>query len=234
MNNFLAYGKKGYICIVDGNVLANTCKNSSYKNIVNGSILNSCDGSSIAILAGYLHKKKFSTYTGPEIFSKYVKQNRYKQYFIGNTKEMHEGLKARFIELNYNIEQFKFEALPFLDVNDFDYPSIAENINNFAPDIIWVSLGAPKQEYFISKLFPLIDKGVLIAIGAAFNLYLGNDKYSRAPLWMRKIHLEWIYRIIKEPTRVGKRALNYALVIPKLVIEERKKIRKSLQNEAIS
>jgi len=56
-------------------------------------------------------------------------------------------------------------------------------------------------------------------------LYLGNDKYSRAPLWMRKIHLEWVYRVIKEPSRVGKRALNYALVIPKLVIEERKKIR---------
>lgn len=225
INNSVCNGIKGYVCVVDGNVLANAYKNKLYRDIINGAIANSCDGSSVAMLAGYLYKQKFSTYTGPEIFSEYVKQKKYKQYFIGNTTEIHDGLKARFRELNYPIDQFIFEALPFLDVNDFDYPSIAKNINEFSPDIIWVSLGAPKQEYFISKLFPFIKQGVLIAIGAAFNLYLGDDKYGRAPLWMRKIHLEWLYRVIKEPIRVGKRALSYAVLIPRLVIDEKRKIK---------
>ena len=87
----------------------------------------------------------------------------------------------------------------------------------------WVLL---KQEYFISKPVTLIDKGVLIAIGAAFNSFLGNEIFSRAPIWMRKMHLEWLFRVVKEPSRLGKRAFNYAYILPRLVIEERKKIRK--------
>jgi len=214
---------KGYVCVVDGNVLAHSYKNSNYRDIINGATVNTCDGNSIAMIAEHIHKRKFSTYSGPDIFANYVKQGGYKQYFIGNTEENHVQLRRRFRKLNFNIDQFRFEALPFRDVDDFDYKSIAEHINEFSPDIIWVSLGAPKQEYFIGKLFPYIDKGILFAIGAAFNLYLDDDKYSRAPFWVRKIHLEWVYRLIKEPVRVGRRAWNYAILIPRMIIEEKRK-----------
>jgi N-acetylglucosaminyldiphosphoundecaprenol N-acetyl-beta-D-mannosaminyltransferase len=229
INKTISNKVKGYVCVVDGNVLAHAYKNSYYRDIINGATANTCDGNSIAMLAGHIYKQKFSAYHGPDIFANYVKQGKYKQYFIGNTEENHEKLKARFKELNYNIDQFRFEALPFSDVNDFDYISIAKHINEFSPDIIWVSLGAPKQEYFIGKLFPYINQGILFAIGAAFNMYLGDDKYSRAPLWLRKIHLEWIYRLIKEPVRVGKRAWNYAILIPRLIIEEKRKLNSSTQ-----
>lgn len=225
INNTVESGNKGYVCVIDGNVLATSYKSEDYRKIINGGLVNTCDGSSIALLAGKIHKQKFTTYPGPAIFAEYVKQEKYKQYFIGNTKENHEALKDRFRDLNYNFDQYKFEALPFLNINDFNYPLIAKNINDFSPDIIWISLGAPKQEYFIRKLFPLIRRGVLIAIGAAFNLYLGNDKYGRAPFWMRKMHVEWIYRVISEPYRIGKRALDYALVIPRIVIQEKEKMK---------
>ena len=122
--------------------------------------------------------------------------------------------------MEYDIEQFKFESLPFRNVEDFDYFTIANKINEFNPDIIWVSLGAPKQEIFISKLYPFINKGVLFAIGAAFNLYLGNKTNRRAPKILRRLHLEWIFRVCQEPKRVGKRAWNYLILLPAMILEE--------------
>ena len=65
-------------------------------------------------------------------------------------------------------------SLPFMPVENFDYQSIANKINKIEPDIIWVSLGAPKQEIFMNKIKPLLNHGVLFGIGAAFNFYIGK------------------------------------------------------------
>tara|TARA_R110002051_G_scaffold325568_1_gene428955 strand:- start:4536 stop:5273 length:738 start_codon:yes stop_codon:yes gene_type:complete len=219
INNCIDKRQKGYVCVVDGNVLATAQKQPQYKAIINGGLVNTCDGSSIALLAGFIHNSSFKTYTGPEIFSKYVKEN-YTQYFLGNTEENLDRLKSRFVELGYNTSNFKFESLPFKKVKDFDYKKIASEINFFSPDIIWVSLGAPKQEIFISKLIPFLDKSVLFAIGAAFNLFLGDDNNKRAPQMMRNLHLEWLFRVFQEPKRVGKRAFSYLILLPKLIYRE--------------
>jgi N-acetylglucosaminyldiphosphoundecaprenol N-acetyl-beta-D-mannosaminyltransferase len=219
INDCIAHNQKGYVCVLDGNVLATTYKRKEYKEIVNGALVNICDGSSIALLAGAIHKSKFETYTGPDIFSKYVKEN-YKQYLLGNTDKNLLLLMNRFTSLGYNLDNFRFDSLPYRDVQDFDYQAIAKEIQLFSPDIIWVSLGAPKQEIFISKLYPFLDKGVLFAIGAAFNLFLGDENNKRAPQIIRKMHLEWLFRVLQEPHRVGKRALSYIILLPKLIIQE--------------
>jgi N-acetylglucosaminyldiphosphoundecaprenol N-acetyl-beta-D-mannosaminyltransferase len=229
IENTIYHKTKGYVCVVDGNVLATAHSDIKYREIINGGLANLCDGSSIAILAGKIHKQKFTTYTGPEVFAKFVNKN-YIQYFLGNTEENLEHLKSRFIELGYDITRFKFDPLPFRDVEDFDYIKIAENINEFSPDIIWVSLGAPKQEIFISKLNPFITKGILFAIGAAVNLYLGEKENKRAPIILRKMHLEWLFRVFQEPKRIGKRALNYFVLLPGLIISE---IKQSKNNKQI-
>ena len=129
--------------------------------------------------------------------------------------------------MGYDVKQFKFEPLPFINVEGFDYESIAGNINEFSPDIIWVSLGAPKQEFFINKLYKYVDVGVLFAIGAAFNLFLGDEVNKRAPQLMRRFHLEWLFRVFQEPRRIGKRAWNYAVLMPNLIIEEKRKVKNS-------
>jgi N-acetylglucosaminyldiphosphoundecaprenol N-acetyl-beta-D-mannosaminyltransferase len=219
IGNAIIEKTKGYVCVVDGNVLATANKNKEYREIINGGLVNICDGSSIALLAGIIHRQRFSTYTGPEIFTKYIKEN-YKQYFLGNTEDNLQRLKNRFIELGYDVKNFKFEPLPFRNVEEFDYKTIACNINDFSPDIIWVSLGAPKQEFFINKLYKYVNVGVLFAIGATFNLFLGDESNKRAPQLMRRFHLEWLFRVFQEPKRIGKRALNYFFLLPRLILEE--------------
>jgi N-acetylglucosaminyldiphosphoundecaprenol N-acetyl-beta-D-mannosaminyltransferase len=211
---------KGFVCVVDGNVLAIANKDETYRIIVNNALVNTCDGSSIALMVNKIHKKKYQAYTGPEIFNYYTGKG-YKQFFLGNTEDILNQLRSRFEKESIDINSMRFSTLPFLKVNEFDYAIIGKMINEYAPELIWVSLGAPKQEIFVSKLLPHISTGVMFAIGAAFNLYLQRDN-SRLDIWSRKLHLGWLLRILKEPRRIGSRAWNYLILLPKLIKEEKK------------
>jgi N-acetylglucosaminyldiphosphoundecaprenol N-acetyl-beta-D-mannosaminyltransferase len=211
--------KKGYVCVVDGNVLAHASNSESYKNILNNSIVNSCDGSSIALIAGLIHKKKLQTYTGHEIFEDFI-DSEFSQLFLGNAGEVLEKLKIKFIQKKIDLNNKFFYPLPFNDVSKFDYLQIAKDINKLNPQIIWVSLGAPKQEIFMSKLLYYINSGVLFGIGAAVNFYINDGPIKRAPLWLRKLHLEWLFRVCQEPKRIGKRAMGYFFLLPKIIINE--------------
>ena len=84
-----------------------------------------------------------------------------------------------------------------------DQPEIVERINAAKPDILFVALGNPKQELWMGRNRAKLDAGAMIGIGGTFNFIAGRVK--RAPKWMQKSGLEWIYRIIQEPGRLWKR-----------------------------
>ena len=79
---------------------------------------------------------------------------------------------------------------------------IEKQINEMRPDFIWVGLGAPKQEVWMSEHQGRVN-GFMVGVGAGFDYYAGN--ISRAPGWMQKINLEWLYRLMQEPGRLFKR-----------------------------
>ena len=84
-----------------------------------------------------------------------------------------------------------------------DQPEIVERINAAKPDVLFVALGNPKQELWMGRNKAKLDVGVMIGIGGTFNFLAGRVK--RAPKWMQKTGLEWIYRIIQEPGRLWRR-----------------------------
>jgi N-acetylglucosaminyldiphosphoundecaprenol N-acetyl-beta-D-mannosaminyltransferase len=92
-------------------------------------------------------------------------------------------------------------------------------INDDFPDIIWVSLGAPKQEQFMYRLKPLLNKGVMFGFGAIFNFNSGIGECRRAPRWMIRMRLEWLFRTIQEPGRMVKRYWRIAVLWPRLIYE---------------
>lgn len=205
---------KGYVCVVDGNVLAQTHKNEVYRQIVNRAFVNTCDGSSIATMANCIYKTRFIAYNGPQVFEHYI-ECPYKQVLVGNTEEVANEIRKKIIEKGVSNELFHVD-LPFCKVEYFDYSVIADQINNLNPDIIWVSLGAPKQEIFMSKILPLINRGVMFGIGAAFNYYIGALELPK-----NTKHI-WVKRISNEPKKQLMRALNYIKVLPSIFISELK------------
>ncbi len=220
----LAKNEKGYICVMESNNLTVANTNSHFLNIVNNSLINICDGSNVAWLLGKIHKQPFKSYIGVDIFRHYIDLKQYRHFFLGNTKEVLEGMKKTLIAIDPQISTMQFEELPFRKVNEFDYHAIAQLINEDKPDFIWVSLGAPKQEEFMSLLLPHIKRGIMLGVGAAFNFTSGGvGQVKRAPQWMRKLRLEWFYRAFEEPKKNIPRYWGFVKILPRLVSQEMRK-----------
>ncbi len=83
---------------------------------------------------------------------------------------------------------------------------IVDHINAAKPDIVWVGLAAPKQEKWMAKHLGRIRATAMIGVGAAFDFHSGNVKWT--PAWIRKIGMQWVYRLAFEPKRIWRRNLD--------------------------
>ncbi|KAA6303745.1 MAG: putative N-acetylmannosaminyltransferase [Candidatus Ordinivivax streblomastigis] len=216
--------EKGYICVVDANVLTMAQKDKEYLEVLNTSTINTCDGGSIAALAGFIHKKSFRALNGPELFSHYIEKLQYKQLLLGSSEKVSGEIKNVLAEKGFDNQHLQVMSLPFLPVEQFDYPAIANEINLIQPDIIWVSLGAPKQEIFMSKILPFLNQGFMFGIGAAFNFYIGKIELPRFKIGA--FRFIWLSRLIAEPKKLFSRLIGYILLLPELYLTERRKVRK--------
>ena len=95
---------------------------------------------------------------------------------------------------------------------------VFENIKNLKPDGVLVALGVPEQELLIYNNFSKFDKGIFMGVGGSFDVLSGHKK--RAPKFFRRIHCEWLYRIVKEPKRF-KRFLKSNVKYVFKIIQER-------------
>lgn len=216
-------GTVGYSCSVESNNLTVANKNPEFLKVLNGALVNNCDGSVLAKILGRIHHEPLDSYIGADIFIKYIKMKKFKQFFLGNTEEVLEGLRKNLSQIDPKIADMKFMTLPFRKVDEFDYQEIANVINAENPDIIWVSLGAPKQEIFMSRLQPYLKRGIMFGYGAIFNFNAGVGEVKRAPQWMLKLRLEWLHRAFEQPKKNIPRYWGFIKILPRLIREERKK-----------
>ena len=208
---------KGYVCVIDGNVLTMTHKNAEYQNVVENALVNTCDSSYIAKMASDIYGKRFISLNGPTIFKEYIKKP-FKQLLLGNTEETYRTIVNKLAENGGDPNNLKYLPVPFAQIEDFDYAKIGADINEIKPDIIWVSLGAPKQERFMYRLLPYLDSGVMFGIGAAFNYYAGLIKETKFEIGSQRFI--WLQRIFEEPKKQIRRCWNFLLVIPRIRKEE--------------
>lgn len=86
-----------------------------------------------------------------------------------------------------------------------DEPAILARIAAAAPQLLFVALGAPKQELFIARAAPKLGPVVALGVGASLEFLVGRVR--RAPRWMSRAGLEWLYRLAQDPRRLGRRYL---------------------------
>ena len=218
--------QKAYVCVVDGNVITIAQKDLKYRDIVKEATINTCDGSSIAKMVNKIYGTDCHVFTGPELFEYYI-ERPYKHLLIGNTKNKAEQIKVKVKKKGIEIDLIHLDV-PFVSVEEFDYEEIAKQINEIKPDIVWVSLGAPKQERFISNLFPFINQGVFFGIGAAFNFYTGDLHNNNTEVG--GLRLIWLERIFKEPQKQLERTIRYLMTMPRMYIEENRKAKRNKVN----
>lgn len=215
----------GYVCSVESNNLTYANTHDDFLKVINNALVNICDGSVLASIISKTYRGRYKPYIGADLFIKYIERKKYKQYFLGNTRDVLDGLRDNLTKIDPNITSMPFVELPFKDVNSFDYQSIASDINSHKPDVVWVSLGAPKQEIFMSKLQPHLQRGVMFGFGAIFNFFSGVGSVKRAPAFMRRMKLEWLYRAFEEPKKNVPRYWRFIKILPRLIYEGKVSIR---------
>jgi N-acetylglucosaminyldiphosphoundecaprenol N-acetyl-beta-D-mannosaminyltransferase len=102
---------------------------------------------------------------------------------------------------------------PHRDLTGDELDTVVEQINASGAKIVWVGIGSPKQELWMQSLRGRLDAPVLVGVGAAFDFFSG--RVAQAPRWMQRASLEWLYRIIRDPIRLGRR---YLLTLPRFVV----------------
>lgn len=216
-----------YICVADGVILNTANRDAEYLKVVNGGMFSICDSSYVPLYIQWIYGKKFEQYCGSQIFKDIVASQRYRMIFLGTQQPILDGLGKNLQKINPDVADMKFVELPFRMVDDFDYPAIAKMIEEDGADIVWVALGAPKQEFFMSRLKPYLSHGVMIAVGAAFKFYSGVDT-NRAPKWMVDHHLEFIHRLTQEPKKQFRRCFDIIRTLPFILYKEWRVSRQSI------
>ena len=119
----------------------------------------------------------------------------YKVFLYGAKEETIKLAKSKLEEKYQNIK-----IVGYINGYEKDNDKIIKAINKSHADIIFVALGSPKQENWITSNMDKIDALIFQGVGGSFDVISGNIK--RAPIWMQKAGLEWLYRLIKEPKRI--------------------------------
>ena len=187
-----------YICVSNVHTTVLSYEDSDYKKVQNNALLRLPDGaplSSVARKKGFNEAKRV---TGPDLMQKIFESsdsNGYRHYFYGSTEETLKKLRDKLQEKYPNINIVGMYSPPFRTLTEEEDNEIIKNINNTEADIVWVGLGAPKQEIWMNNHKNKI-KGLMIGVGAGFDYHAGNIK--RAPRWISKIGLEGVYRFFQE------------------------------------
>lgn len=201
--------KGDYICVSNVHTTVMAHDNEFYRKIQNESFMSLPDGKPLSIVSRVKGYKNAERVTGPDIMGEIFKiseKKGYTHYFYGSTDDTLKKLNFELLKKYPKLKIAGMYSPPFRDLNDKEDVKIIKAINDSEADFLWVGLGAPKQEIWMYNHKNKINS-LMIGVGAGFDYYAGNIK--RAPIWMQKLSLEWVYRLMQDPKRLLKRYFIY-------------------------
>ena len=197
--------KGNYICVSNVHTTIMSYENSEYRKIQNGGAMALPDGKPLSIVSKKRGYTKAERVSGPDLMPEIFQLSQEKgwtHYFYGGSETtiriLGEKLKVQYP----NMKIVGLYSPPYRILTEEEDYNIIEEINQLKPDFIWIGLGAPKQEQWMYEHKNKVQ-GIMIGVGAAFDFLAGTTK--RAPKWMQKMSIEWLYRLMADPKRLWKR-----------------------------
>lgn len=197
-----------YMCVSNVHTTVMAYEDDEYGKVQNGGIIAIPDGGPLSTVGRKRGHKNMSRATGPSYMGEILKvsaERGYSHYFYGSAEETLEKLYKVLKESYPDIKIAGMYSPPFRPITKDEDEVIVRRINETNPDFIWIGLGAPKQEKFMAAHQGKV-KGFMVGVGAGFDYFAGN--IERAPEWMQKNNLEWMYRLIQDPKRLFSRYLH--------------------------
>jgi len=204
----LITSSKNRVAICNANTLVRSVKNLEIRDSINSFSIKTPDGFPVAKALSFLSKNKFPRVDGYKLFLQTISDGleaNTRHYFFGNnektTLEMIKNLKNKYPNINIS----GYICPENLSADDLA-SKYKDKFIKIDADIVWVSLGFPKQELFIEKIYNEINPDTnFVGIGGVFEWVAGTK--VKAPEWLANIGLEWLFRLIQDPKRLYKRYL---------------------------
>lgn len=200
-------GQLDYINFCSVNDIVEGVKDRAVAKAINQG-LGVSDGMPLVWLCKYMGFKQSQRIYGPDFMLAFCRASLakgFRHFFYGGgpgvARALAETLKIRFPGL---VVAGTFTP-GLIKPGERENMQVIQYINSTRPDIIWVGLGAPKQNLWMARHRPYLTAPILAAVGAAFDFHTGNQ--PQAPGWMQQRGLEWLFRLMKDPVRLWPRYL---------------------------
>ena len=185
-----------FVIFMEGNLLSHFLQDKVVRKCIRKADFVFPDGVAVSELASVTKRSHVSRISGPTFMLKaceYGQALNWRHFFYGSTPETLEklvnNLKAQFPDLQIAGAY----APPFRPLNDAEEQDVKERIESSKTDFLWVGLGGPKQEFWILEHRNKISVPIMLGVGAAFDFHAGVRPW--APAWIRKIGMEWLWRM---------------------------------------
>lgn len=176
----IAEGEKGYVCVSNMRTVVAANREPAYLDVMEHSLLNVPDGTPLVWCGKAWGRKDVQRVVGLDLFTELLKADR-PQFFLGDTEEVLKVLTEK-VSANGTRVAGAYSP-PFVPLEEYDLQDLADRINASGARLVWTSLRAPKQDFLAARLLPYLDGGiVLVGVGAAFRLYLGEYELDRGLL----------------------------------------------------
>ena len=197
----------GYVCLCNAHVAVSALHSQVHSDAVSGATLALPDGVAVAAyqrLSGHRTARRIA---GPDLMARLLFDGRsrgIRHFLLGTTDDTLDRLVRRISGSAPGVQFVGTFAPPFYAALPEGVDAeLVEHVRSVEPDIVWVGLGAPKQDIWMARYTEALAPAVLVGVGAAFDFLSGAK--ARAPLYMQRAGLEWLYRLGSEPRRLAGR-----------------------------
>ena len=208
VSNILNTTSRNKIAICNANTLVRSVRNPYIADLINNFTIKTADGFPVAKALSILNKKRFERVDGYKVFLRTIEEGldrNCSHYFFGSNEHITE-LMITNLKKDYPEIQISGYICPEFMESEKLIEKYIDEIQNIDADIVWVSLGFPKQEMFIDQVNKTIDiNSNFVGIGGVFEWVAGTKK--KAPEWLADIGFEWLLRLVQDPKRLYKRYL---------------------------
>ena len=215
--------QKTQVCITPVNSVLAAIKDPQVLSIYNASEYVLCDGTPIKWAAGFLNTPIVERITGLDLLPNLVAhcaKHDFSIFLLGASPGVGEQLKQTIHAQYPHCKVVGVYVPPFMKVfSEEENIKMIDAVNDVSPDVLLVSLTAPKQDIWIAQNLHRVNASIQIGIGGAFEVMAGLAK--RAPKWMHAAGLEWLYRFIQEPKRLFRRYFIEAPLFIPLIIKQK-------------
>lgn len=204
----LSDGRREYVCFANAHLTSTARHNAGTAKALEGAGMVLADGAPVAWALRLLTGAPADRVAGADVFDRLCRSSAahgHRHFLLGSTEETLVRLRTRIEERYPGLVVCGAYSPPFGPALFEELPAIAEAVNAARPDVVWVGLGAPRQEQWMRAARGLLDAPLLLGVGAVFDFVAGTKR--RAPDWMQRTGLEWAFRLAQEPRRLFRRYL---------------------------